>query len=393
MENLHLKIQSAWKHLIFRRVQWVVPEGDPIFIVKKENDEIFKEITFQEYNNLSSDVKERECELKYRAYSGLTNSKPMLTQDKTCKGCCKDYNSTVTFHSSNYCELDMSDENSSFYFNPNIPVCKVVDCIPRPYRTIVKPVYLKEPTGTKQEIEDGDACIEKGKSLCREAKALLQKRDAEKIMEKLLVNKDSNVTQEAEQLLEMATKLFREGKQLLKKEWTTKTRSIDLAGDIICGVLNPRNKNRFQFWFIASEQFYRFFQLIMHVNHPGTCLAGLNKRSRVLSGNNKLCTNTYQKKMMEINILKKEIEKQKNIQGCSSSWAEIMDIDDLITKLIEKKDELEIPEYWSLRSEKISREFCHIYPALTLMCLYKEKLTSQNIPGNLSRWLVPNWML
>jgi hypothetical protein len=354
----------------------VNPEGTPLVILRKKNDTEFKEISLQEYGNLPSDIQERECDIKYDSFSGLTNSRPLLTKTKKCKGCCDDYDHTIAFHSRNYCELDISDKDSSFYFNTNIPICKITST-PRQCRTITKPTQFKEPTGTPEEIEEGMAFIEKGKSLCREARCL---KEGERILDKLLVKPDET----SEKKYEMAIEFFRKAKSLLKKEWTVKNRTLNLAGDIICGVLHPRNKNVFQFWFIASEQFYRFFNLIMHED--------CGDKKYILSGNNRLCTNTYTKKMMEIDFLKTEIEKKKIEQSQTSLWAEMMEIDDILDKLNEKLEELDPPEYWCLRSEKISQQFCHIYPAMALICLFNERLTSQNVPGRLPKWIVPDWL-
>lgn len=389
--ELKRKIIKEWKHLIFRRVQSVIPVGDPISILRKKNEEEFKEISQREYDELSSDIKERECCLKYQTFSGLTSSKPLLVKQSCCiNNCCNDYDHTISFHSENYCELDISNETSSFYFDTNIPICKIVDTIPRSFRVITKQIRLKEPTGTADEIEEGKSLIEKGKTLYREAKSILQKRDAETIIGKLFPDKESitsEMTSEAESLMKTAAENFKKGKDLLKKEWTIKPKPLELSGDLVCGVLNPRNRNKFQFWFIASEQFYRCFQLVMHENHP------LNEKKTILSGSNKLCTNTFKKKAMEKALVREMIEKQKAISSRTSSWVEIMEIDGQISKLTEKLEELEQQEYWSLRSEKISRQYCHIYPAIALICLYNEKLTQKNVPGCLAKWDVPNWML
>lgn len=406
------KIRKAWRGLIFRRVHLVVPNGNPISILRKENDVEFKEITFQEYNNLPSEIKERECEVKYESFSGFTTSQPMLKKELCCKSCCNDYEHTISFHSSNFCELDMSSDTASFYFDTNIPICKLVDTIPRPYRKISKVVRYKVPTGTAENIEMGKRLVEKGMMLKNEAMALKNKSTATslhdaKIMEKLMVVDDNktivNIKDEenivdfskrVEELLEEASQSIRQGLFLLNKQWTSSERTLELAGDIICGVLNPMNKDRFQFWFIASEQFYRFFQIIMHDNkHPGTIKAKLNTRERVLLGNSKLCTNTFKKKMYEIAKLKEEIEKKKEIQSSSVSWADIMELDDVLEKLTEKLELLEIPEFWCLRSEKLSRNFFHIYPALIMKFVYNEKLTSENIPGKVPEWVVPGWLL
>jgi hypothetical protein len=70
-----------------------------------------------------------------------------------------------------------------------------------------------------------------------------------------------------------------------------------------------------------------------------------------------------------------------------------MELDDVLEKLTEKLELLEIPEFWCLRSEKLSRNFFHIYPALIMKFVYNEKLTSENIPGKVPEWVVPGWLL
>jgi hypothetical protein len=384
MESLHTKIQKSWKKLIFRRVHEVIPEGDPLCIIRKQSHDEFKEITETEYKNLSSDIRERECEKKFLSYSGWTNSEPLSKRINQ-----NDYDHTIFFHSNNYCELDMFDESSSFYFNPDIPACKIVSSIPRPRRTITRPIRMKEATASPEDIEKGNELIEKGKTLYREAKSMLERKDGLTIMGKLIENLEQpdELAKEAEEMMKMSLEYLKKGRELLKREWVTKMKKQDLDGDLICGVLG-HNKNRFQFWFIASEQFYKFFQLVMFGNHPE-----LNSRKKILSGNNRLCTNTYRKKLMEIEGIKKEIERLKTIQSHSASWADIVELDEDIANLHEKLSILEFPEYWSLRGEKIGQEFCHIYPALALLCIYKEKLSNKNVPGGLSEWNVPGWLL
>lgn len=383
--ELKTKIRKAWKNLIFRRVNYVVTEGNPIAILRKRT-----EITQQLYNTLSEDVKERECEIKYRSYSGLTNSRPLQTGSEYCQGCCKDYDHTVSFRSEDYCELDMANEHSSFYFDPDIPLCKMVDSVPRARRSIQKFDRLKEPFGTAEEIEKGNELIQKGKTLYREARAILSKRDSDKILSKLLVNTIEldfeNRTKEAEEMIKTARDCFKKGAEYLDKRWVEKLKTIDLAGDIICGVVDPRNKNRFKYWFIASEQFYRTFQIIMHESHPK------NTRKKILSGSNSLCTNTHLKRMMELDQTRSELQNQEKIASSSSLWADIIEADEAVAALTEKLQKLEEPEYWNLRSEKISREYCHLYPALILLCIYAEKLTQNNVPGGLKMWQVPAWM-
>jgi hypothetical protein len=387
--DLHSKIRKAWKQLVFRRVQTVLPEGEPVSILHGE-----KEISVQEYNMLSSDVKERECVMTYKKYSGLVTSHPLLTRKSCCRGCCNDYDHTIAFHSGNYCEIDMLEEDSTFYFNTKLQTFREFSVPPRSQRTVIRPIRLKEPTASSEEIEQGNKILEEAARLYKEAKHLLEKIEDNKIFDKLMTeNVTEKMTNEANEIMKKAVACFHTGRSLLKREWRTRMKPTDLAADIICGVVHPRNRDRFQYWFIASEQFFKFYQLIMHDNHPGTYLSKLNKKENVLSGSNRLCTNTYKKKMLSQKRLQAEIDKEKERQTKLTSWIEIMESDDKTYNLTETLETLEAPEYWILRSEQIGREFCHIYPALALMCIYKDKLTKENVPGNQQYWDVPHWML
>lgn len=399
MAELKRKIRKAFKNLVFRRVQSVYCEGQPITILRYETNELFKEITPQEYSLLSPDVKERECELKYKKFSGMVNSKPIVKRQETCQGCCSDsqYNYNISFHSENYCELDMTDENASFYFNPAIPILKNNSVPPRAPREVRQPIKQKEPTADVEDIEEGVRLIEKGKTACREARAILNKakelrlkptdeiENITKTFEKLYIKTENadELEERGNSLMQSAVECFRKGKGMFKLVWTTKEKTIPIMGDIICGVLHPRNTYRFQYWFVASEQFYKFFQMIMHDN--------LLEKQTVLSGNNKLCTNTYKKRTLAIEALKNaiqdEIEKNKTLV----SWFHIMESDEKILKMQEQLEQLEMPVYWTLRGEKISKEFCHFYPALILVCCYNEYPDSTNVPGNHAQWIIPKW--
>jgi hypothetical protein len=373
-------------------VQTVLAEG-PMTIIRYESADVFKEITEQEYYCLTPDIRERECEIKYQKFAGMVNSKPLLSTSPCCRGCCKDTVHNISFHSENYCELDMSDENASLYFNPNIPILKVCSVPPRAPRSVKMPVKLKEPTASPEDIEQGKSMVERGKTLKREVKSLIQKVEANKILGKLKIEIDT-----AESLLDQANILsrdavacFKTGKSLQKLEWTIRDKTTEMPGDLICGVLNPRNKDRFQFWFIASDQFFRFYQIVMHDNqHPGTRLAKLNNRQTILSGSNSLCTNTFKKRTMMKRALEKQISVEKEKK--STVWIEMMESDDKIQALEDLVAQLDSPVYWTLRSEKISRDFCHLYPALVLVCIYKELPRTSNVPGDHEKWILPDWV-
>lgn len=404
-------IRSFFRKLVFRRVHVVSKDAyDLQSIVRYFDDNNAIHISREEYENLPEEIRERECELHYKTFAGLVNSQPLLLRGKTCTGCCEVSAFPISFNSESYCEIDLSLTCS----NPDIPILKSgANIPPRESRSVkMGRMYKKEflrlenhenewvesDNISKKWIDDGNVYV----------------KTIEGKIHKVL---DS------------------------KKEWVEKIVNEEIPGDLICGAVDPNNRNKFLFWFVASEQFFRFYKIIMHNNnHVCTVKAKLNTREAVLSGNNKLCTNTFkklnevceiEKKIAEkeqqnaflINERKKhnsaEMEKflesleklrvvEENIQELPNlDWARIIE-DEFIRKDIDEKiainrciaealrkerEKQTIVKYWRRRQEHIAHDYVHFYIGMIMIFIYGESLTSKNLPKNAKKWDVPDVLL
>lgn len=400
------KIQSLFRKLVFRRVQVVSKEdADLLSIIRHFDNDNSIQITKADYEALPEEIRERECEIRYKTFAGLVNSQPLLLRGPECTGCCEMSAYPISFNRENYCELDMS----LTFFNPDIPMYKSgAHVLPRERRSV------KMARSFKQEYirveENGEWIKLEGK----QKKKWHIDENGKKIFQ-----------------IEMDDKLqtIKES----KKEWTEEIVEEDLPGDLICGILNPANRRNFLWWFTASEQFFRFYKIFMHNNcHPCTIKAKLNRREAVLSGSNRLSTSTHKKKTDSVRAVEQQIAQNINeiaalkderkqyepalVFNFSSvsdittppmmDWAEEIEkdcvrqnIDEKIAQiqcvksvLDEKKKEknAEVSKYWRNRQERIASDYVHFYAGLIMIFIYGESLTDKNVPKNANEWDVPS---
>lgn len=131
-------------------------------------------------------------------------------------------------------------------------------------------------------------------------------------------------------------------------------------GDLVCMVFDEKNsakksKNpRAKLWWICSEQFLRFWTLVMYDNHPSFEGNGKEPRmeERLMSGN-RLNTNSY----------------LKYVHACLSQNIQ--------------PDPHEVQQRFRvMRTEEVSKKWCHVYSALVLMVRYGKLPDYTNIPIN-----------
>lgn len=135
-----------------------------------------------------------------------------------------------------------------------------------------------------------------------------------------------------------------------------KNQVIPRSGDLICGLLETSNSSRrpkFSCWFNCSEQFLRAWTLLMYKHHESyRGQSDSRLKSRGMSGN-RLCTNTF---------LKWYLSFRDNDRTLSQEEAD--------------------KRYYHLRSEKVSKDWVHVYAALVLMVRWGELPCKYNIPAN-----------
>jgi len=131
-------------------------------------------------------------------------------------------------------------------------------------------------------------------------------------------------------------------------------------GDLICGLVSKpapgRQNPRFTRWFICSEQFFHAWTAIVHPENQslGKFSADEDDVRRYLMSGNRLATNGYRKWLL----------------SCQQS--NVSSDDDELRK-----------RFYLLRTERVSKEWVHVYAALVLILRYKELPGDHNVPNNL----------
>lgn len=143
--------------------------------------------------------------------------------------------------------------------------------------------------------------------------------------------------------------------------------------DLVCMLVGPSTHKRdsleANFWFTCSEQFFRAWTLIMYDEHPSFENAGEEPHMReyYMSGN-RLNTNNFLKFVIAHRASDVPI----------------------------KQEEADA-RYYRLRTEYLSKKWCHYYSALVLMARYGEIPYHRNIPNNRGdgphcvRWDLPSY--
>ncbi len=129
-------------------------------------------------------------------------------------------------------------------------------------------------------------------------------------------------------------------------------------GDLVCILVgNPTYKHEYleaKSWFTCSEQFLRAWTLLMYNKHHSFESRGKEPRmrERYMSGN-RLNTNSFLKFVLAHRQTQTIIPNRQAVK-----------------------------RYYRMRTEYVSRRWCHIYAALVLMIRYGEIPCRQNIPSN-----------
>lgn len=190
------------------------------------------------------------------------------------------------------------------------------------------------------------------------------------------------------------------------------------TGDLICGILSPtpqgQDKNpKFDRWFICSEQFMRLWTLIMYDDHAS--FDSLTKLPKVETERirDNVCLAFSSQPPLERqqagdvaevetplvsvwspehqNMFEEEIKKAKaarlfdkmmtgNRLCVNNYWKKVKAFE-LANK--ELSNEEKAKSYFRLRTESVTREWCHVYVALALMLRFGEYPVPSNAPVTL----------
>lgn len=143
-------------------------------------------------------------------------------------------------------------------------------------------------------------------------------------------------------------------------------------GDLVCMVVSPPTHKRknleASFWFTCSEQFMRAWTLLMYDEHPSFEAKGEEPRmrERYMSGN-RLNTNSFLKYVLAHRQTRAALDREEAQS-----------------------------RYYRMRTEYVSKRWCHVYSAMVLLGRYGEMPTYQNVPGNRGdgpsciRWDLPD---
>lgn len=140
------------------------------------------------------------------------------------------------------------------------------------------------------------------------------------------------------------------------------------VGDLVCGAVNVTDSGaQYAYWFVCSEQFLRFWTLVMFDKHEsfdkilekkGQTIDEETLRRKVLSGNH-LMTNGFRKWMLSVS--------QTQIDG----------------KTIVSEPEENEKRFWTNRTEAASA-YVHVYCCLILILKYMELPCESNVPNNIN---------
>ena len=139
-----------------------------------------------------------------------------------------------------------------------------------------------------------------------------------------------------------------------------------MPGDLICGIMEKTGrKPQFTCWFNCSEQFFRAWTLLMYKHHESYKGKSEDRLKNFSLSGNRLNTNTFLKWMMAL---------KDNHQPIPQEEAD--------------------KRYYHLRTEYVSVNWIHTYPALVLMARWGELPCRYNIPNNRDNGLKMNhWNL
>ena len=160
-------------------------------------------------------------------------------------------------------------------------------------------------------------------------------------------------------------------------------------GDMVCGLVastglegETRNKRPyFKYWFTCSEQFFRFWTAVMFDCHDSFTMGKVKDEDgyedivelsdeqihRNFFKGNHLMTNTFRKYVL----------------SCEQ------------TGLIAAHEEIK-NRFWDLRTERMSRDYVHVYCALLLILRYGRIPCPYNVPSNMgtgpwmTKWDIPD---
>lgn len=147
------------------------------------------------------------------------------------------------------------------------------------------------------------------------------------------------------------------------------------VGDLVCGIVGKDKHGRpnpaFNFWFTCSDQFLHAWTAIRYSEHETLDKLVTTRETdetdheaeirKALFRGNKLCTNSY-RKWIRANL-------ECGVFG-----------NNLVPGLDETQQAEAEKRYYTLRTERTSVEWVHVYAALVLMLRYREVPSPQNIP-------------
>jgi len=434
-------IKEAWCNLIFRRVKSLDPSNKEHFvkIVNISAPGVSRDITREEYDKLSDEEQHDQCRFIYTQFKGKTSEKKILNKQSGCRPnkCCNDeIQGEIAFSSEDYCELDLTSDTPSFFFDVRRE--RKCSMYPRLKRRVYRPVNVSVPEGSCESC--ASVFSNKNVTACAECSADTQKGVELEINAQKLLNsiKDKPRREENSPILAQVREMRQESKRLLKKKTRVYMKPDPTAASLICGVVKPNDPYVFNWWFIASEQLLHLYYLVMHSDykiHPSFITAGFKFDRDVMGGNNYLTTNTYEKggRTDGIEKLKERWREQRDLQAAkyksaeaavdetirkiklndqapgtseypglklAQSALEYHTASDLAKKQIEEYEESKKRQaaqdlethliYRILEYEEAAILYWHLYPAIACICFFRKNLGPIG-PGK-TPWKIPQWL-
>lgn len=154
---------------------------------------------------------------------------------------------------------------------------------------------------------------------------------------------------------------------------------IPRKGDLVCGAVSV-DKNgsnaQYSYWFVCSEQFLRFWTLLMYDNHE-------TFHKLIEKNKDKTQKKKFDKKIDEEILRRKVLSGNHLMSAGLRKW--LLSCRDTVIgdkHIVSNRNEI-FDRFWLHRTEYAS-QFVHIYTALISILRYREMPCLENVPNNLN---------
>jgi len=150
------------------------------------------------------------------------------------------------------------------------------------------------------------------------------------------------------------------------------SRETNGEGDLLCGIVERDDRGVYHYakWFICSEQFHRAVQLILNPD-SNAFLTGKSKGKNLVKTQDKNLE-------AESGIYHHYMSGNRLTTANYKKWLAPREEKKMIVTEEEKRQ-----RFYAIRTEKVSREYCHVYNAIVALVRWNELPIEDNVPKNI----------